>query len=320
MSGAERRAKKQLYKDALLENFSNFKSTFIITVDNVGSNQLQQVRLALRGRAVILMGKNTIMRKCLRDEAEKNPKLGNLLPYIQGNMGFCFTNEDLIEIRDVIKSNTVPAAARGNQIAPLDVFVPAGPTALDPGQTNFFQALNIATKITRGAIEILNEVHLVKKGERVSSSAVAMLNKIGLRPFSYNVEVQTVYEDGSVYDAKFLDMTDDEIISRFGAASCKLAAISYAIKYPNKAIVPHAFQKTLKKLLALSCATDYTFEESKTFKEYLANPELLAALSAGAGGDAGAAGGAAAAAPVEEEEEEEEEPVAMFGEEEAADY
>jgi len=326
-AGLEKRARKQKYREQLIENFNTYKAVLIITVDNVGSNQMQQVRIALRGKAIVLMGKNTVMRRAIRDEAGKNPKLSNILPSIQGNMGFVFTNHDLLEVRDIISANTVPAAARSGQFAPLDVIVPAGPTGLDPGQTNFFQALNIATKIARGTIEILNEVHLIKAGERVTSSAVIMLNKINLRPFSYRIEVTNVYEEGSVYAAKFLDMTVEEIGRSFSAGCGTIAALSFAISYPNLTTLPHSIGRAMKVLIALSLATDYGFEESKEYKELLDNPELLAAKQAAAaaaagGADAAAAGGDAAAAV--EEEEEDEEPAGgmdMFGGDDAeADY
>jgi large subunit ribosomal protein LP0 len=35
-------------------------SIFIVNVDNVGSNQMHQIRQALRGKGQILMGKNTM--------------------------------------------------------------------------------------------------------------------------------------------------------------------------------------------------------------------------------------------------------------------
>jgi large subunit ribosomal protein LP0 len=321
--GIAKKARKQKYKETLLNYINTYKGILIITVDNVGSKQMQQVRMALRGQASVLMGKNTIMRKVIRDEAENNPKLECLLPYIVGNMGFVFSDMNLNDLRAIIEENKVPAAARGGQIAPKDVVVPAGPTALDPGQTNFFQALNIATKITKGAIEILTAVQLIRAGERVTSSAVAMLNKIGLKPFSYGIVVTTVYEDGSVYAAEFLDMTDAELANRFGRACAKLAAISFAVNLPNTTTVPHSFANALKKLIALSLATDYVFEESKQFKEFLENPELLAAAKAAAAGAGAAAAGdtaAVAAAPEPEEEEEEEEGVDLFGGGEDADY
>lgn len=85
-----------------------------------------------------------------------------------GNVGFVFTNEELTEIRDILLSNKKEAPAKAGAIAPLDVFVPAGNTGQGPEKTSFFQALAIPTKITKGTIEILSDIHLIKKDEKVS--------------------------------------------------------------------------------------------------------------------------------------------------------
>ena len=90
-----------------------------------------------------------------------------LLAQVVGNVGFVFTNEDLAEIRDILLSNKKEAPARAGAIAPLDVFVPPGNTGMGPEKTSFFQALAIPTKITKGTIEILSEIHLIKQDEKV---------------------------------------------------------------------------------------------------------------------------------------------------------
>ncbi len=76
-------------------------------MDNVGSKQMQQIRISLRGKAIILMGKNTTIRKAMRGSLDQNPQLEKLLPYIKGNVGFVFTNDDLQDIREIILSNQV---------------------------------------------------------------------------------------------------------------------------------------------------------------------------------------------------------------------
>merc|ERR1712013_294910 len=85
---------------------------------------MQQIRIALRGKGEVLMGKNTMMRKAIRGQLAKYPQLEKLLPLIAGNIGFVFTNEDLCEVRDIILSNKKEAPAKAGAIAPLDVFVP----------------------------------------------------------------------------------------------------------------------------------------------------------------------------------------------------
>jgi len=241
----------------------------------VGSNQMQKVRLALRGKAVLLMGKNTVLRKVINQEAEKNPKLAALLDNITGNIGFVFTNGDLNECRSTIQSNKVPAAAKSGTLAPTDVHVPAGPTGLDPGQTAFFQALQIPTKIARGSIEIINKVHLVKSGEKITLSHVALLQKLNIRPFHYGIVVTHAFEDGAVYEAKLLDMTSDDLLQKFFKGVRHVAALSLAVNHPTLASLPHIFANATKNLIALSLATDYTFKESKVFKDYLENPDAF---------------------------------------------
>merc|ERR1719318_2388715 len=60
--------------------------------------------------AVILMGKNTMMRKAIRGHMENNPALEKLLPHIKGNVGFVFTKMDLVDVRNKILDNRVGAS------------------------------------------------------------------------------------------------------------------------------------------------------------------------------------------------------------------
>lgn len=52
-----------------------YPKCFIVGADNVGSKQMQQIRITLRGSGVVLMGKNTMMRKAIRGHIERNPAL-----------------------------------------------------------------------------------------------------------------------------------------------------------------------------------------------------------------------------------------------------
>jgi len=308
-----KKQRKNIYWSKLEACFENYKNVLIIGVDFVGSKQMQDVRMAIRGDGQVLMGKNTIIRKVIRDNLEKNPKLEALLPHIRGNMGFVFTNGDLAELRKRVTEYKVPAAAKVGVIAPISITIPAGPTGLDPGQTSFFQTLNIATKITKGTIEITSPVNLVTANEKVSASAVALLNKLGMKPFEFGITVGQVYEDGSLYAAAVLDLSQDDMIAKFAGAVARLAAVSFEIGQTNAATVPHSFGKAFKILCAIAINTEFEFAELAEIKAAMAAGPAVAA-----GGDAGAA-----AAVVEEEEEEEAAPAMdMFGgdDEEEADY
>jgi len=302
---SERRLRKEKFVEKLKSAIAEYKNVLVVGVDNVGSSQMQKVRLALRGKAIIVMGKNTLIRKIMRDmiDGEKMTKLEALLPIVVGNMGFVFTNSSLPEVRKIILENKVPAAAKSGSLAQADVFIPPGPTGLDPGQTSFFQALNIATKIVKGAIEITSEVHLIKKGEKVTLSHVAMLDKMKVRPFFYGFQVTDVYEDGVVYSADILDMNQDALLAKFFSGVKRLAAISLAIGYPTAASVSHSINNAYKNILAIALETEISFPEADKFRDYLKNPGAFAPAASAA---APAAGGAKAAEPAKKSSSSEE--------------
>jgi len=292
--------KKRIFAEKLRTLIQESASILIVHADNVGSNQMQQIRIALRGKATLLMGKNTTIRKVLRDFLAKNAghPVENLLEMVNGNVGFVFTNEDVTSIRDIIKENKVPAPARVGGLAPIDVFVEPGPTGCDPGQTAWFQALNIPTKINRGQIEMISRVHLINKGAKVGESQSALLQKLEIRPFSYSLVVLSVYQDGEVFDAAVLDITAADMRAKIMTGARAIAAIGLMVGFPTKASFPHSINNAFKAMVSIALGTDFTFPRATEFEEYIANPSNFVT--------APAAGGAAEAAVVEESESEEE--------------
>lgn len=238
-------------------------SIFIVNVDNVGSNQMHQIRVALRGKGVVLMGKNTMVRRALRTILAESPQFERLLPHVRGNIGFVFASGDLKEVRDIIVANKVAAPARAGAFAPKDVTVPAGNTGMEPGKTSFFQALGIPTKIARGTIEIVTDVKVVTAGTRVGTSEATLLNMLNISPFTYGMTVVQIYDSGNTFSPEVLDIGEDELVTRFLTGITTIAAISLALKYPTIVSVVHSLVNSYKNLLAVSLATEYTFEGSE---------------------------------------------------------
>jgi large subunit ribosomal protein LP0 len=134
---------------------------------------------------------------------------------------------------------------------------------MGPEKTSFFQALQIPTKIARGTIEILNDVHLIKVGEKVGASEAALLNMLNITPFSYGLIVQQVYDNGTIYSPEVLDVTTEDLRARFMSGVRNIAAISLQVGYPTKASVPHSIAIGFKNLLAVAVATDVTFKQAE---------------------------------------------------------
>jgi len=308
MGREDRATWKKNYFVRIVKLFNEYPKALIVGVDNVGSKQMQEIRHAMRGHGEILMGKNTMIRKAIRGHLGEMPQLERLLPYIVGNIGFVFTQDDLGEVRKKLLENKRGAPAKAGAMAPCDVKLPPQNTGMGPEKTSFFQALQIPTKISRGTIEILNEVFLIKTGEKVGASESALLNMLNIQPFSYGLIVQQVYDNGSMYTPEVLDLSMDELRIRFQQGVRNIAALSLGISYPSVASVPHMVANAFKNLLAVAAVTEISFKEAEKLKEYLKDPSKFAAsVSAPAAAKAAPAAAAKKEEPKVEEKEESEE-------------
>lgn len=304
---------KSEYFGKLKGLLEEYKSVFIVTVDNVSSQQMHEVRQSLRGKAVVLMGKNTMVRRALRTFITDTPEYERLLPHIKGNIGFVFTNEDLKEIRDEILANKVAAPARAGAVAPADVWIPAGNTGMEPGKTSFFQALGVPTKIARGTIEITSDLKLVETGAKVGPSEATLLNMLNISPFTYGLGISQVYDQGNAFPASVLDVGEEQLLGTFASAITTIASISLAINFPTLPSVMHSLVNAYKKVLAVAIETEISWPEIEELKDRIANPDAYASAAPAAGGAAAAAGGDAPAEEKKEDEEEESDDDMGFG-------
>jgi len=319
MPNAEKLAKKQEYFDKLVDLCVNAPSALLVGIDHVSSKQMQDIRMELRGKAVVLMGKNTMIRKALAMGAESHPDAGldALRSAIVGNLGFIFaTNCTLDDIRETLGKHRKQSAAKSGQVSMVDLNLPAGATGMDPSQTSFFQALNIGTKIVKGQIELVSEFPILKVGDKVSPSAAVLLTKLGIKPFEYGMEVLQVFQEGCVFAAAVLDISDDILIEKFMRGVANMAAFSREVGIPTEAGLPHAFGNAFRNVAALCADIDMTFKEIEDVKKFLEDPEAFAAANPVAAAPAAGGGGGGdkpAAKVVEEEEEEEEMDFDLFG-------
>lgn len=302
---------KAAYFDKLKGLLEEYKSIFIVTVDNVSSQQMHKIRRSLRGdgetQGVVLMGKNTMVRRAIKGFISEFPEYERLLPHVKGNVGFIFTNSDLSKTRDVILAEKVAAPARAGAVAPADVFVPAGNTGMEPGKTSFFQALGVPTKIARGTIEITTDLKLVEAGNKVGASEATLLNMLNISPFTYGMGIAQVYDGGQTFNPSVLDIKEEQLFAALNSAIQTITTISLAINYPTLSSVIHSLINGYKKVLAVAVETDYSWEGIEELKDRIANPDAYASAAPAAAASTEADKPAEEAAEPEKEEAEESE-------------
>jgi large subunit ribosomal protein LP0 len=320
MAESSKRTKKRMIVNRLYENFTNYKQCLVVKLENVTSNQVQQVRLALRQKKIgdMVCGKNTVIKKAIdirmnppkEDDPDyefrkplftKLPQIEKLLAYCKGKVGFIFSDAPIFDLKPIIESNKIPAPAKVGTISTIDVTIPPGPTGMDPSQIGFFHTLNISTKIQKGQIEITKEFKVLEKGKKIGNSESAILKKLSINPFAFGMEILYVYDDGAILTPEVFNLDPEALLGKIRNAANQLAAISLACGLPNSLSIGHMIKNGFKNVVAIALESDIKIKQ-------LAN--LGPAQSAA---PAAKTETKAAAAPKVEEKKEEPEEVDMGG-------
>ncbi|KAK6935742.1 60S ribosomal protein L10P, insertion domain [Dillenia turbinata] len=139
-------------------------------------------------------------------------------------------------------------------VAPTDIVVPPGSTGFYTSQTNFFQLLNIPTRISKGSVEIVTPVELIKKGDKKASSEAFS----ALQTRDKAICVSMIVGQSSVQRYS---------ISLIAAGVCTVAFLLLSIKCPTLAAPPLMFINAYKNLLAVAVETQYSYPLAQFVKE-----------------------------------------------------
>lgn len=120
-----------------------------------------------------------------------------------------------------------------------------------------------------GTIEIVNDVNILRPGDKVGASEATLLNMLNISPFSYGLIVEQVYDSGTIFAPAILDIKPEDLKERFLAGVANLASVCLAVGYPTIASAPHSIANGFKNLLAIAAVTDVDFKEAATIKEFI---------------------------------------------------
>jgi len=244
--------KKETVKE--LANLIKEKRTILIaSIKNIPASQFQEISKKLRGKAIVKVPKKNLIMRAL--ESSEDGKLKKIEEKIKENVAILFSDMDCFELAAELVRNKTPAKAKAGQEAPEDIEIPAGPTELVPGPAiSELGALGIQIQIDKGKITIKEAKVLVKKGQKISSGAADIMNKLDIKPFSislvplagYDSQEKKLYLDIKIDREKTLE----ELKMAFGKALPFAVAIGYACKDTIRFIIQKAgrHEKAIEKL------------------------------------------------------------------------
>mmetsp|Transcript_1128 Transcript_1128/g.1569 ORF Transcript_1128/g.1569 Transcript_1128/m.1569 type:complete len:246 (-) Transcript_1128:96-833(-) len=235
----------------------SYRFIMFFKLNNIKSKQIHDVRKFLRNKAEIIIGKKTLLKyylqtKQLFDHDIHKQKLSENL---NNNVGLIFTNIDPYLINKYLSYYNLKDTAKAGTIAKKDIKIKKGIKPLSPSQTSFFQALGIPTRVTKGSIEILENILLVKKDKTITSSHEVLLKKLNIRPFKHGFEFIEIMDRYKTIPLKYLSFSRVIMISNINTVYKKLMSSASYIQTETPGFqiynINHMFNKTMAYYLTL---------------------------------------------------------------------
>ena len=216
----------------LTELIKTKKTILIASIKNLPASQFQDISKKLRGKAIIKVPKKNIIIRAI-DASEESVK--QVKSQIQGDIAILFSDLDSFELASELIENRNSAKGKTGQIAPSDIEVQAGPTDLLPGPAvSELGALGLKVSIDKGKISIASSKIIVKKGEKITSEAAEVMNKLDIKPFLVGFELVAAFDN--VEKKVYLNIrinkeeTLEELKMAFGKALPFALGVGYTCK------------------------------------------------------------------------------------------
>ena len=240
-----------------------YKYVLIADLYKVRAAQLQELRRALRGKALIKVLKNTLFSRAIDDLDGQKEGLQALKAYLRGQNIFIFTNENPFKMARTIDQFKVKVLPSPGDVATNDIVIPAGNTGLPPGPIiSTFGSLGIPTKIESGSIWIVKDTVVAKKGDVISHELAYILSKLDLKVLELGITLKAAYVDGIVIPGEELKLDIEGTKKAISEAFQEALNLSLNIAYPTSENTPLLLQMAHIRALSVALAASYPSKDT----------------------------------------------------------
>jgi len=253
--------KAQMYQQ-MQELPKKYSVTALVRMEKVRASQLLPLRKKLLGEVEIVSIKDKIAKKAF--EKLDVPGAEKMKEMLTGQCVFMFTNMSPFKLNVLLGKNKVMLAARGGNIASVDVVVPPKNTGIAPGpMLTEFKDNKIPTKIDQGTIWILKETTPVKKGEVISTKLAALLGKLDIKPIEARIVLNSALSESILFSEEDLVVDVDAFRDKIAQANQNALALSTEIAYVTEDNIAQILAKASQAGISLSVEAAYVTDETK---------------------------------------------------------
>ena len=239
-----------------------YNVTALVRMEKVRASQLLPLRKKLKGEVEIISIKDKIARKAF--EKLDISGIKKLRENLTGQCLFMFTNMSPFKLNVLLGKNKIMLAARGGDVASIDVVVPPKNTGIAPGpMLTEFKENKIPTKIDQGTIWILKETTPIKKGEIISTKLAALLGKLDIKPIEAGIVLNSALSEGVVFTENELVVDVDLFRKQISEAHQNAVSLSIEAAYITNENIQQILAKASQSARSVSLEIGYMTDDNK---------------------------------------------------------
>jgi len=253
--------KSQMYQQ-LTELPKKYKVMSIIQMRKVRSTQILPLRKTLKDNVEFVCVKDKVAAKALA--SLDIPGVKEMIGDLKGQIMFIFTDMSPFKLNVLLAKNKIMMAARGGDVASIDIVVPAKNTGIAPGpMLTEFKEAGIPTKIDQGTIWIAKDSTPVKKGEAINEKLASILGKLDIKPVEAGISLYSALEDGLKYAEAEMVIDVEKVRDQFSQAHQEAVSLSIEAAYVTSDNISQILNKASQYAHSLSVESGFLTDETK---------------------------------------------------------
>ncbi len=253
--------KAQMFEQ-LQEFPKKYKVMAIIKMTKVRSTQILPLRKTLKGQVEFVSVKDKVAQRAL--EQLDIPGIKDMVGELKGQIMFMFTDMSPFKLNVLLSKNKIMMAARGGDVASVDVVVPAKNTGIAPGpMLTEFKDAGIPTKIDQGTIWIAKDSTPVEAGGIINEKLAALLGKLDIKPVEAGISLYSALEDGLKYSETEMVIDVEKIRNEFAQAHQEAVSLSIEAVYITADNVSQILSKAAQSARSVSIESGFMTDETK---------------------------------------------------------
>ena len=250
--------------DALTLTVLEHRVTAVVGLRGVPAAALQSMRRELRARGhPITVSTNSAIRHALEKAAGTRPALKPLLDQVTDQTAVLSAEGNPFALYQEFLRTRSPTPARGGEVAPNDIFVPAGTTNFRPGPiVGELQHAGFPAAIEKGKVVLKKDTTIVRAGQTISREVAGMLTRLDILPLEVGLNLRAVVDGETYYPPDVLSVDLEAKRTELARASRTPLGLAVQLGYLAPETVPLLLERAHRRALGVAIATGYPTKET----------------------------------------------------------